>query len=689
MNKKIRRIPLVLLLLFSVSVSALLIPAGVQAAFLPLWQFDTEDMRSAQDANAHALRNSWKDATARAARAHDPLVADVFRWRRYLSGQGDASFKDITAFLRAHPDWPEQNRLATRAELAIDDSTETNDVLSWFTSKAADGSLTFREPLTGRGKLALAESLLSSKKVMNLQDPQEVLRLIRESWAAANFTKKEEETFLARYGSRLRMEDHNARIDRLLWDNDTISAKRLLGMVDNPHRLLFSARIQLQMYNFGLSEAVNAVPASLRNDEGLLYDRITRRMHNKDTEAVLDLLEQLPSETEHPKEWWPIRRSHFPAMMERDKAKAFALVDTSGFSAEDGTSFADAQWAAGWIAFRYLQDYKTANAHFQLLYENVASAISRGRAAYWLARTADAAGDVPAAQQWYAAAAQYPTSFYGQIAAQKLGYTSITIPPEPVATPEDEAHYRKNTLLKAATLLTRLHQPLPGQKFVQQAIRTATTPGEKHLIAEFGLAINRPDYAIAAAKEAIRNNGPILLSGYYPVLGKQIKDARGNPIEKPEPALIHAIILQESIFMQDARSPVGALGLMQLMPATAKEVARKARLHFRKEDLGNARYNITLGSAYLQQLIDYYNGSYVLAVAAYNGGQGNVNKWIKANGDPRAMQSLDEVIDWIEQIPFPETQNYVQRVIENLQVYRARLQRSSEPSLHTLEDISR
>lgn len=660
----------------------LLLPPPVLAANAP-WQISESDLKHARDADIHAGRDHWDDAITHAGRAADKTIADLFAWRRFNAKYGDPTFEQITSFLKKHPNWPEQEKMRTRAELLIFADTPRQKILDWFSDSVGGTALpTFRDPLTGSGKIALAQAILNSNLPPRNYQTQ-TSRWLREGWVNADFREKDEKTFLQRYGKKLRKEDHVARVDRLLWDGETDAAKRILDKTDPAHHKLFNARIHLQVYNFGIEEAIAAVPTELQRNDGLLYDRMKWREQKGKASGMLDLMVQVPSYTAHPRLWWPLRKKSINFLMEKKKYNiAYTLAKQHSFT-DDTTGFADGEWLAGWIAFEYLKDYKTAYKHFYQLYRRVETPISAGRAAYWAARASEGSGYADIAKQWYTVCAQYPSSFYGQLGAQKIGYTTLPLPPQPEMDAQDQLRFQRNSAAKAAYLLYKLKQHGLARMFLQQAVKSAETPGEKRLIAELGYAVDRPDYTSYAAKEAVRNQGPLLINAHYPTLGVPLSG-------KPEDALVHAIVLQESIFLKDAESSVGALGLMQLMPATAKHIAKKTGQRYDKSALTSDRaYNVRLGSAYLQSLIDSFNGSYVLAITAYNGGPGNVNKWLKLNGDPRTMTRTEDIVAWIEKIPFPETQNYVQRVIENLQLYRAHLDPQNTPALSTAQDIAR
>jgi peptidoglycan lytic transglycosylase len=338
---------------------------------------------------------------------------------------------------------------------------------------------------------------------------------------------------------------------------------------------------------------------------------------------------------------------------------------SNGFGATEGLTFAEGEWLSGWIALRSLDDYKVAYDHFTTLYAGVGTTISKARGAYWAGRAAEDMGDVATAQNWYRAAATNNTAYYGQLAAARLGSVdALTFAPMPRPTPAETAAFDKRELVRAVRLLGQLDQESRARPFLTAMADGTSDPDTLRLTADLGRELHRDDLAVMVAKIA-RDKGVDLIDYLYP-----LRSVPAGP--GPEQALTLAVIRQESAFELGAVSPAGALGLMQLMPSTAKHVAKSEKLRYRKQDLTrSAEYNMRLGRAYLQELLDHFDQSYVLAIAAYNAGPDRVSGWISQYGDPRD-HGVD-VVDWIETIPISETRNYVQRVLENLQVYRHRL----------------
>ncbi|MCH8197687.1 MAG: lytic transglycosylase domain-containing protein, partial [Proteobacteria bacterium] len=473
---------------------------------------------------------------------------------------------------------------------------------------------------------------------------------------------------------------HAGRLDRLLWAGRTWEARRMLRRVDAGQRALAVARIRLRRFRGGVDWAIRQVPKALTENLGLVYERLRwRRRKGRDADARA-LLDSLPPALTRPEIWWRervvlARR----ALRGGEVSAAYALA--SAHRQTRGKNFAEAEWLAGWISLRFLDDAEVALKHFSALHANVRYPISLARGAYWAGRAAEATGDGPLAQQWYAKAASHVTTFYGQLAASRLkGSAPAAIPKEPAPDARTAQEFAERELVKATRLLGASANPKPMRRFILHLNKKAQTPEEHKLIAELAKSLNRPDLAVATAKRSLRS-GVFLLTGAYPL---SYLPTNRNGLEAE---LLLSLLRQESAFEVGAVSYAGARGLMQIMPATARRVARRLRLRYSKHRLlTDPEFNLAIGTAFLNGLLNDYRGSYVLALAAYNAGPSRVRRWIRNNGDPRDGEI--DVIDWIELIPFNETRDYVQRVLENVQMYRVRTGKSN-PGIDLENDLNR
>ncbi len=688
MRKTLKSLPLFICLISASVFPASSIAAKNNSKDHP-WYVSVEDYEHARSAMKWAQKQKWQDSKSHEEMIKDPTARKIFQWMKYTSDTEGMTFSEITNFIRKNPKWPKQDLLLEHAENAISVATPATEIIEWFTKeKPLLGKRKFREPVTYKGKIFLAEAELKYKSDFNI-DEKQANDLIRQVWINYPMGQKDEDDFLAKYRSILKHSDHVEKIDLLLWDEKISAAQRLIKFVDGAHQKLFNARIALIKNGWSIDKLVNAIPKDLQSDQGLLFDRIRWRDRRKMDNAISELLNYAPPNPQYPVRWWKYKARQIQEDISKSNFKrAYKLATNHGLTS--GVEFAEAEWIAGRLALKYLNDPQAAYRHFYNLYQGVVTPISLSRGAYWSARAAEANKNMDIAQSWYFAAAKYPTTFYGQLASRRLGSKSLTFPKEPQSTIVDVDYYHANELVKAAYILHNLERSADAKLFLKKGLENAKSLGEISLIARLGSEIGRPDYSIDVARE-VSKSGLVLTKAHYPVLPKIVHPKTRKEIARPEKSLVHGIILQESMFFKQARSNKGANGLMQVMPATARSMAKKLHLvyspsHMAAED---PSYNITIGSKFLEHMIDEWDGSYVLAIAAYNAGPGNVNKWIKKNGDPRKMKTTEQIIDWIELIPFYETRNYVQRVLENIQIYRYILGVNASPTTNIVEDLKR
>ncbi len=606
---------------------------------------DRRDARLYRSALALARAGDLAAASREAAGTHDQALALAVEWVALMRGGG--GFAEIAAFISAHPDWPGQVKLEERAEAASGDVSDAT-LLNWFAA---------HPPISIAGKLREAQLWLDHGK------RADGLALIRDVWVNADFDRSGERSFLQRYRGLLRAADYVARVDRLVWDGSTVAARRDYPLVPPEYRALAEARLALAAEEPGAERLMSRVPPELQRDPGLLYERVRWRRRKEHYADAIALLDGAPTETSHP-EAWAVEREVLArfALAAGNRSSAYRIAAAHG--AVTGAHFAELEFLAGWIALRFEHKPDRAYDHFARLYQTVKLPISRARGAFWSAEAADAMNHPQLANGWYTTAAGFMTTYYGQLAAAHIGAADGARIAEPNPTPAEAAAFERRDVVR----VTRAFAAIGADDYVRTFVRAlsdgAQTPVDHALIAHLASDIGRFDLAIGAAKRASYAGVTLLAEGY------PLEDLPpGGTVEHP---LILAMTRQESAFDIGAVSTAGARGLMQLMPATAKLVARSLQIPFSQSRLtGDVRYNLTLGRAYLSEMLGDFGGSYVLAVAAYNAGPARVHDWIQDFGDPRS-KSID-AIDWIESIPVAETRNYVQRVLENLQVYRFRL----------------
>ena len=613
-----------------------------------------------------AKNSNWANALGWAGKAQNPLPAKALQWMHYLKRGNQSKFSEIAAFLKANPNWPSIEILIRRAEEAMERSHISDQAaLDWFTR---------HHPLTGPGQMRLAEAMLA----MGL--PEEGNNWLRYAWVNNRFSRQQSKTIYRDHHQTLTQADHLARLDRLLWLGHRHSARRLYSLIPKGYRKLAEARESLMVQAPGVDGKIAAVPYALLADTGLIFERLRwRRRKGLDQRAQEILLKPIRELGPRPEKWWLERHIQIRmALRESDVDLAYRLASEHRQKA-GGFSFAQAEWLAGWIALRHVEKANRALHHFVVLYKNVRYPVSLARAAYWAGRANAALGRRNDATAWYKAATRYPGTYYGQLAFQAIDYSgSWLMPKEPTPTPAAIVNFKKRELIQLSHLLAELGQENLLRPFLLHLADIANNPSERTLVARLSADLGQSALAVRTAKISLRQ-GTFLPRTGYPILA-------ALPPMKIEPALIHAVARQESEFNPRAVSSASARGLMQLLPQTARKIAKSLRIAYRRDRLFDAWYNMRLGSAYLGQMVNKYRGSYILALAAYNAGPNRVKRWLRQNGDPR--NGVIDPIDWIELIPITETRNYVQRVMENLQVYRWRL-KPKLAVLTLLQDLHR
>ncbi|HVO02338.1 MAG TPA: lytic transglycosylase domain-containing protein [Candidatus Cybelea sp.] len=617
-------------------------------AFADAGGLSTADIKLYQRAFDLANRDQWGDARALAAKAKNPLPAKVIQWLDLIRPGPGRSFTEMSSFMAKNPEWPLLGTMQAQAERAMPD-LDPKSVIAWFKG---------RDPKTPEGATKLVAALTDSG------DATHGAAAARAAWLGLDFTADNEDGFLAVAGRYLRPDDDLARLDNLLWDGEEDQAKRMVDRVDDAHRLEAEARMKLADQDHDALAALAAVPSALQRDAGLVYEvaRYYRRQDDYDKAAAV--LDPPPLKARRPDKLWnEMEIAARDALQEGSVSVAYRLAASHGSS--NGDVFAEGEWLAGWVALRFLQEPDTGLRHFTNLYNGTDSVFGKARGAYWAGRAEEARKNPAAAEKWYRLAASNLTIYYGQLAAMRLGEsTALRIKAEPKPTPQDQAAFDRNELVRVIRALNAIGVEQRTRSFLMRLVLTTDKLPQYRMIAILARQSDQDDIAVTAAKQA-RDAGAEMADYLFPVISLP----SGG---KAEPAFVLGLIRQESAFNADAVSPAGAMGLMQLMPNTAQQMANQLKIgKFRASSLTDPKLNVTIGRAYLDKLVDRFNGSYLLATAAYNAGPSRVRDWMDTFGDPR--QADTDVVDWVESIPFDETRNYVQRVMENLQVYRSRL----------------
>lgn len=610
---------------------------------------------------------SWQYARKLVRQSGDPVARKLVDYLYLNSPRSSPSFAEIASFLIANPVWPERKQMIVRAEHSFLASMPLRERAEWFRRYP---------PHTAKGNFLAADTF------MEANDHKSGLRILRELWRNGGFETDIERQILGKYGHELDQLDHIARFDGLLWRGQRDAAVRMFKLVGHDQEMLGKARLALRYRAPDVEVALSRVPNTLRADAGLFYERVHWRLNNGKPDLALELAHNAASSLRPPQSpidniWWSHQEELARlALSKNDYKTAYAVGATHNYQLpEEAASFAEAEWLSGWIALRFLKQPGVALQHFIRLYNAVKSPVSRSRGAYWAARAAEARGDRKVAKFWYGEAARYPVSFYGQLAAEWDGGTFVKASFDNTQRPTEKElnTYAQQELARAAQLLLSVNKDTLARQFFLALLNQASKSQDYRLAGAFATALQRRDFGVLAAKMAGRDAVWLFEEG-YPVLSLPSDIAWRNG---PEIALILALAKQESGFNAKAVSPAGAQGLMQLMPSTAQGVARTLKIPYSPQRLTDPVYNLRLGTAYLDHMLGNYDGSYVMALAAYNAGGSRVSKWVSNNGHP--LKSSTDMIDWIESIPFSETRSYVQRVMEGVGVYRLRLGIAGNP----------
>ncbi len=606
---------------------------------------------------AAARRGDSAGMRADIAQMSDSPARKLAVWALIDSG-GEGNFQQLDQARRDFAGWPRANHRQAAAERAIGASgLDPQGVVDWFGTA---------EPQTVDGAMALAAAY---EQLNRRPDAQ---ALIQHWWRTRNFDLAPQTAMMTRFGDLLAPDDVAKRVDMLLYGTVGPGTQALIALLPPDQQQLARARIALRDGAYNAASLLAALPASVSNDPGLAVEHARYlQKHNLDSLA-LALVPNFPAHPpgdEAAAHIWSVRKPLVNAALRAgDYRAAYAAAANSGFTT--GTDFTEAEFYAGWIAFSKLHDPALADQHFAQIQRVGATPITASRALYWRGRAAEARGDDGAALAFYAAGSHYQTAFYGQLAAEKAGIRTIALGGDPMVTPAQRKAFEASDVIRATRLLAESGERDLFRSFVLSvAENTADLSGCAQLV-DMARAYGDQDLAMRAVRSCAQR-GFILPERGYPL--------RAAPIspEAAEAAIVFGVTRQESGFDPRVHSGPGARGMMQLMPTTAAAVARRIGEPYRSGMLDEPDYNMRLGASYLGHMINDFSGSYVLAAAAYNAGPGRPAEWVTFCGDPRASSA--DPVDFIECIPFSETRNYVMRVLEATQVYRARINGGAAP----------
>ncbi|WP_197018422.1 lytic transglycosylase domain-containing protein [Sphingomonas sp. URHD0057] len=595
-------------------------------------------------------------------------------WRRLRQSSG-YSFADYANFLIANPDWPDEAKMRRWAEKAMHPGENAATVIAFF---AHD------KPATGSGYARLAESYASSGRMT------EGLEAARNAWASDDLSGADEQVIWGRYGGSFTRADHDRRVDSLLFAKKADDAARFVPMATPSRQAAFGARVAMQRNDADAESRYGTVIGTVTSDAGLMMDRarwlrannfnrsaqdLAARAHNftyrpADPDRFYDMLLQLAADAAQDRQW---QLAYNIASQVDDALPNGSAVADQPLEVRD--NYTSLVWLAGNVALDRLNRPSNAIAMFDRYSRAGRSLQVHTKGDYWAGRAALSAGQFPTANSYFQRAAAYPELFYGQLALERLG-RSVPAPPQSLANittaPAARAAFSNNRIVQALRVLGQQRQSTEQALFVRTLAESLNNDADRGLAVELGQQLGRQDLAVWVARMARVKGSMFYVRQAYPTLASVSGDNW---------SLAHGISRQESSFDPYAVSHAGARGMMQLMTGTAREQAGKMGVGYDSYRLiSDPNYNVMLGSAYFQRMLNIWNGSVPLAVASYNAGSGNVGKWVRQYGDPRSQVDM---LKWIEAIPYTETKAYVQRVIENSVVYDSmRGSPSQQQALH-------
>lgn len=614
-------------------------------------------------------RTDWFEVRQAESQLRDSTAKDILTWYR-ARRDWRMSFDEMDRALTRLAGWPEITEIRSRAEEVMElSSLDARARVEWFENHG--------------GARSGAGHIINARALEALGRNEEAMVEVRKAWHGRTLSKEVSQKTYARYKNKLTQDDHRKRVDFLLWTRQTTAAERMKSLLTPDWRALLDARSKLIRRARGVDSAVDSVSTELQSHPGLMFDRAEWRRRARLRDRITPLLRQIDGEAVPAagrSRLWKARHPQVRvALKESDWQLAYELSAPHGMSS--GRDFAEAEWTAGWIALRHLDNPERALQHFESLEKGVSTPISLSRAHYWKGRTLEAMNSEEEAQAAYAEAAQYRFSYYGQLAAEKAMQGTIDLVTTASITDEDRANFQSRSLVKAMRLFAENGWDASFRKFAYHLDDQLSRSQDFELLAELGREYHYADIGVRGAKAGLAK-GVVAPDAAYPVVDYAL--LREPQVER---SLMLALSRQESEMNPAAISHANARGLMQFIPRTARLEARRQGLPYRTSWLtDDPGYNMTLGGAHLDTLLRQFNGSYIMTAAAYNAGASRPQRWIGEYGDPRAGEV--DPVDWVEFIPFSETRNYVQRVLENTQVYRNRL--SGEPEdIRLTDDLQR
>jgi soluble lytic murein transglycosylase len=596
-------------------------------------------------------RKQWKLALSDAQKMQDKTIYTLVNWMYLIDTQSGASFNEYIAFIKNHKDWPRINRIKYLAEHKINfDNNSPSSIIEYFSNNP---------PLSGFGRLRLAEAFLENNQT------EKARNLVKDGFKDAELSKNDLKYFSKIFKKFLTHQDYVLRADYFAYEAKYKDLKDTIYYLNPDYQKLYNARAAL-FTKRSADNLISQVPQSLKEDPGLIYDRIKWRRKKARFDDALTLMNQSASDSLMRNEYLAKERLSVARDKISDKEYKVAYEILKDHRLNEGADYAEIEWHLGWLALSFTNQTDLALNHFLKMNAAVSYPISKARAAYWIGRTYKKLGQTNQSNTWFRTGSQYGATFYGQLSHIELNEKRFSINNNFKFSEDKYEEFKKsNPLAKSVIVLKELNR----SRYTKDILRHLGDAEQNRTFEEISMAgvlaqeIERLDFAIQIAKNASYKNLNFLEISFPRIeVPKQVKNQKIL-----DSSVILALIRQESEFDTSANSRVGAKGLMQIMPATARLLSKVTNVEFSREKLTKDKdYNLALGSYYISDL-DVLFGSHYLAFAAYNAGPHRVEKWIKTYGDPRRKQI--DAIDFIELIPFHETRNYVQRVSENINVY--------------------
>ncbi|OFX09145.1 MAG: hypothetical protein A3H30_07050 [Alphaproteobacteria bacterium RIFCSPLOWO2_02_FULL_40_19] len=601
-------------------------------------------------------------------------VTDIILWNKFssIANPKTISFSDISRFAIDNPFYPNISEIRRNVErVAIENDVPYIQSEYYFSHNPVQMAETKLRVVEGKIENLSHTQIAENEKELQRRQIQNSIATI---WVKENFSAEEEKIFFAKYFGQLSEINHANRIDRLLWDGRNDDAKRIMNLVNEDYQSLFNAIIELQNSPHYIDKIIATVPRRLRSSENLTYRRVIWHKAKDQLDELLDLM--LDVEAKFPEKWFSLRRLYTREMLKQKEYKtAYKLISRHNLS-KNSSDYWEAEWTSGWIALRFLDQPKISYKHFENLYQNVSQPVTLARGAYWLAMASEAMNNKWKAIEWYREAAKYPVFFYGQLAIHKHrlldpvgAQDDIILPKDPDITGRDMAKIAESRAAQVAYLLAITGDKTNAAKIFEWLINNSEAEGQIAVVMKIVNELGDRELDARLSRTAARKNVFFIKDKFQIV--REVTNDENAP-------LVHAIIKQESGFVPSAMSGAGAIGFMQLMPNTAKLIAKELKISYDRKKLAtDIKYNIRLGSYYITKLTNRFEGSEMLAIASYNAGPNATQRWINEFYDPRKEKDIDKVIDWIELITYSETRNYVQRIMENLIVYKYLMSRAN------------